>query len=348
MDKVCIKRGVISLLLVLGLSCSYFVTAKAESTLDIVEYKQISTLNDVSVKKEFTLTFDEKIDEKVLENRYIELIETSSGKKVSLSFEALDDKNVKVIPKKLNKDKTYYLIVNKPVQTEDKKLYKKGVLIVVNMESEKKLQHDFQVDLDGDLKISDKSKKKIDKKTVDNKKDSTEKKTTENKKQPNKNDKLSEKISILSKSSRFQDKFIGKVLKGASENYEKHKILPSVTIAQAIWESGWGRSEKATKYNNLFGIKAGKTWTGKSVKIKSSKWRVYSSWKQSINDHATVLLKDRYVNAGVFKASNYVQQIKAIQKGGYCSGSSYVGDICKIINKYNLWQYDVNGKELSY
>ena len=44
---------------------------------------------------------------------------------------------------------------------------------------------------------------------------------------------------------------------------KKTGVLASVTIAQAILESGWGQSELSLKANNLFGMKtnlSGNTW----------------------------------------------------------------------------------------
>ena len=46
------------------------------------------------------------------------------------------------------------------------------------------------------------------------------------------------------------------------ENYKEYGILPSITIAQAILESGWGKSQLALHHNNLFGIKADYRWSG--------------------------------------------------------------------------------------
>ncbi|QGU93893.1 hypothetical protein GOM49_01010 [Clostridium bovifaecis] len=163
----------------------------------------------------------------------------------------------------------------------------------------------------------------------------------------------------LMKSKNSQEKFIGTVLEGAVKNYEKYKVLPSVTIAQAILESGWGKSDKAVKYSNLFGIKADKSWKGKKVKLTSKEWskgkmrtvttywRVYDSIEASILDHGNFLAtRPWYTKAGVFKANNYVQQISAIKKGGYCTDPKYVSSICRIINTYDLWKYDPKGKEI--
>jgi flagellum-specific peptidoglycan hydrolase FlgJ len=163
--------------------------------------------------------------------------------------------------------------------------------------------------------------------------------------------------SSLLNSTSPQYKFIGTVLEGAVKNYDIYKIYPSVTIAQAILESGWGKSDKAIKYNNLFGVKADKSWQGKTVRLSSkewiggrmisitSTWRVYNSLKDSIIDHGKFLYtRPWYANAGVFKAKNYVEQITAIKKGGYCTDPNYVSKVCRIINQYNLWKYDSNGK----
>lgn len=164
----------------------------------------------------------------------------------------------------------------------------------------------------------------------------------------------------LKKSTSYQDKFIGTILLGAEKNYDSYKVLPSITIAQAILESGWGKSDKAVKYNNLFGIKADKNWTGKRVKLTSkewiggkmknviSNWRVYDSIEDSIIDHGKFLYtRPWYTNAGVFKAKDYVEQIRAIKKAGYCTDPSYVSKVCSLINKYNLWKYDPSGKKLN-
>lgn len=89
--------------------------------------------------------------------------------------------------------------------------------------------------------------------------------------------------------------FIDSVKNSSIYNYNKYKILPSITIAQSILESNWGESELSSKYNNLFGIKANNSWKGKYVNIETSeyydqvitdKFRVYKTKSESIQDHA--------------------------------------------------------------
>ena len=66
-----------------------------------------------------------------------------------------------------------------------------------------------------------------------------------------------------------QKKFIEQISKGAISGWRKYKVLPSITIAQAIIESGWGTSGLTVNAKNLFGIKANSSWTGKVYYCKT-------------------------------------------------------------------------------
>ena len=118
-------------------------------------------------------------------------------------------------------------------------------------------------------------------------------------------------------------------------------IFPETLFAQAIIESSKGSnvgaSELAKKYNNYFGIKADKSWTGKSVNMKTGEFtgtanattikdnfRVYDSPQDSIADYVRFLKKNpRYANAGVFNASSPQEQAILLQKAGYATGAGY-------------------------
>lgn len=52
-----------------------------------------------------------------------------------------------------------------------------------------------------------------------------------------------------------QIEFINKIKDAAIETQKEYKIFASVTIAQAILESGWGESSLAKNYNNLLELK---------------------------------------------------------------------------------------------
>ena len=63
--------------------------------------------------------------------------------------------------------------------------------------------------------------------------------------------------------------FIETIGRAAVAEYERFKILPSLTIAQAILESNWGKSLLSQKAFNFFGMKAGTGWQGATYNSKT-------------------------------------------------------------------------------
>lgn len=150
--------------------------------------------------------------------------------------------------------------------------------------------------------------------------------------------------------------FIQELYPEAAEIYNKYGVLPSVTIAQAILESGWGKSELSTKANNLFGIKADTSWKGKKIKMNTSEYynqkivdefRVYNSKQESIKDYGEFLKNNkRYKQSGVFQATHYIDQANAIEKAGYSTVENSKGQqiyselVIDIIQEQNLQLLD--------
>lgn len=149
-----------------------------------------------------------------------------------------------------------------------------------------------------------------------------------------------------------QTKFIESIKKGAIENYKKYKILPSITIAQAILEANWGESRLGSEFNNLFGIKADKSWTGEYVTLQTTeyngtiiddKFRKYNDKNQSVVDHGKFLYDNpRYKKGGVFEADTYIYQAEALQNAGYSTlvndkgEKMYAKQLIQLIKQYNL------------
>lgn len=147
-----------------------------------------------------------------------------------------------------------------------------------------------------------------------------------------------------------QSEFINKVLEGATKSYKEYGILPSITIAQAILESGWGQSGLTQKANNLFGIKAF-GWSGATIDMLTKEYdsnggefyvtatfRAYSSWGDSIDDHSKVLLQPNF--SGVKAAKDYREAAYALRDGGYATDPAYPDLIISVIDMYSLYQYD--------
>ena len=125
----------------------------------------------------------------------------------------------------------------------------------------------------------------------------------------------------------------------------------SPVIAQAILESGWGKSKLASAYHNYFGLKCGTKWTGKSVNLTTQEeyevgtlttikddFRVYDSMEDGIRGYFEFIQSPRYSNLkGITDPKTYLETIKA---DGYATSSTYVDNNMKLINQYNLTQYD--------
>ena len=155
-------------------------------------------------------------------------------------------------------------------------------------------------------------------------------------------------------------------------NTDKSGILPSVTTAQMILESGYCGTDLALNANNCFGMKESlsgntwpnSTWNGKDVYLKKTQeddgrgnlytivanFRKYRCVEDSILDHSAYLLgakngsKLRY--EGLTNCTDYRQAIQLIKNGGYATDTKYVEKICSIIERYDLAKYDpVSGAE---
>ena len=150
-----------------------------------------------------------------------------------------------------------------------------------------------------------------------------------------------------------QRAFILKLVPIAQDNYNDYGIFPSVTIAQAIHESAWGKSDLSVKANNLFGVKADSSWKGQTIDMLTqehingsnitvmAKWRKYDSFEYSVKDHGKFLKENpRYEQSGVFKAKDYKEQAYAIRMAGYATDPQYASLICNIIESYSLNIYD--------
>ena len=130
----------------------------------------------------------------------------------------------------------------------------------------------------------------------------------------------------------------------------------SPIIAQAILESGWGKSGLASKYHNYFGLKCGGSWKGKSVNMATKEeykvgtltnirdnFRVYDSMEAGIKGYFDFINTSRYANLkGVKSPEEYVRRIKA---DGYATSSKYVDNIMRVIRDNRLTRFDYKAGE---
>lgn len=151
----------------------------------------------------------------------------------------------------------------------------------------------------------------------------------------------------------YTNDFINAVKEGAIASQKKHGVLASITIAQAILESGWGKSNLTLECNNLFGVKAIGGWRGAKKSYPTYEYyngrktlindyfRVYNSYAESIEDHALFLVNNsRYRQHGFFNAKDYIGQANALQRAGYATAPNYAQQLISLVRQYNLNKYD--------
>ena len=152
-------------------------------------------------------------------------------------------------------------------------------------------------------------------------------------------------------------------------NQKKSGILASVSLAQFILESGYGKSELAQNANNCFGMKkslsgntwSGSAWDGKSIYTKKTQeeengkmititadFRKYGCVEDSITDHSAYLLGAKNGSAfrynGLKGCTDYKKAVQIIKDGGYATSSTYIRNLCSIIERLNLTKYDIKAE----
>lgn len=158
---------------------------------------------------------------------------------------------------------------------------------------------------------------------------------------------------------------INKVGQLFTADQKANGVLASVSLAQFILESGYGKSELAQNANNCFGMKAnlsGNTWkgsvwdgnkytkdtqefeNGKYITVKAD-FRKYSNVEQSIADHSAYLLgamngsNPRY--SGLKGCNDYKKVFEIIKDGGYATSPTYVEKLCAVVERWNLTKFDL-------
>jgi flagellar protein FlgJ len=140
-------------------------------------------------------------------------------------------------------------------------------------------------------------------------------------------------------SGDHRDTFVGRVLEHAKAAAETLGVPIANVVGQAALESGWGRHEiqarDGTQSHNLFGIKAGANWTGKTVDAVTTeviggvarrvvqKFRAYDNYTDAFNDYAKLLTSSNRYKDRVVGAADPVTFAKGLQKGGYATDPAY-------------------------
>ena len=156
-----------------------------------------------------------------------------------------------------------------------------------------------------------------------------------------------------------QKAFIERVGALAAADMQKSGVLASLTIAQAILESGWGKSGLTVKANALFGIKAGTSWKGRVYSAKTQEcydgvnfttvtalFRAYDSWEESVADHSALLTGATRYKAVIGERDSNTA-CRAIKAAGYATDPQYADKLIRLIESYGLTAYDGAGQAVT-
>lgn len=140
----------------------------------------------------------------------------------------------------------------------------------------------------------------------------------------------------------------------ACKNNSNYNILPSLTIAQAIKESNWGKSQLGALYYNFFGMKWSQGCGCERVSLPTKEWRngvyvnviaefrKYNNFDEGIKGYYDFITGyKRYAN--LIGEKNSYLACKKIQQDGWATSPTYGDSLYhNYVLPYNLLQYDGN------
>lgn len=141
--------------------------------------------------------------------------------------------------------------------------------------------------------------------------------------------------------------FVMRIWPHAVEASRSTGIPPQFLVAHSALESGWGKSEirgpDGVSSFNLFGIKAGKNWSGKTVEATTTEYvdgqprqvverfRAYDSYEEAFRDYAAFLRNNtRY--GSVIGSQDGAEFASRLQRAGYATDPAYADKLSRIIN----------------
>ena len=148
--------------------------------------------------------------------------------------------------------------------------------------------------------------------------------------------------------------FVNRVWTHAVDAAKAIGIPARFMVGQAALESGWGtheiRAADGTTSHNVFGIKAGRDWTGAVVEKTTTeyvngvaqkvtaKFRAYASYSESFQDYAKLLRDNPRYAPVLAQAKDAKGFAHGLQKSGYATDPAYADKLTRIINGSTLRQ----------
>ncbi|SAI71250.1 peptidoglycan hydrolase [Bordetella ansorpii] len=142
--------------------------------------------------------------------------------------------------------------------------------------------------------------------------------------------------------------FVSRMSHAANAASQQSGVPARLILGQAALESGWGKREimhaDGRTSHNVFGIKAGSSWTGKVVNVTTTEYvdgvpqkmvqpfRAYGSYEEAFADYAR-LIGDSPRYEAVTQARNEIEAARSIQKAGYATDPAYADKLIQIMGQ---------------
>lgn len=143
------------------------------------------------------------------------------------------------------------------------------------------------------------------------------------------------------------DNFVRSHAAAADRVAQSSGIPAAYMLGQAGHETGWGKSEirnaDGSNSFNLFGIKAGKGWTGKVAEITTTeyidgvprkvtaKFRAYGSFEESFRDYAQLINGSARYEKARAQTGSALAYASELQKAGYATDPQYANKLNRAI-----------------
>lgn len=150
--------------------------------------------------------------------------------------------------------------------------------------------------------------------------------------------------SVADKVVSVAGDFLGKLSSAAKTVAADLGVAPHILLAHAALETGWGKktiNDAAGKDSfNVFGIKAGSSWKGKTTDVLTTefvdgvaqkrveKFRAYDSYAEAFADYASVM-KRRFGDA-LGQGGDAASFAKALAKDGYATDPQYAQKLARV------------------
>lgn len=155
--------------------------------------------------------------------------------------------------------------------------------------------------------------------------------------------------------------FVRSMWPHAERAAQKLGVDPNAILAQAALETGWGKSVAGTNNGdssfNLFGIKAGSQWSGKTANVptlefeagvpvkKVERFRSYDSAAHSFDDYAKLIANSPRYEKARGTGSDIASFAGALQQGGYATDPQYANKVVAVANELAEVKQSIEAKQ---